>query len=675
MKLKILTLLIIFFSSLVALAQSDSTAYSIANQLYIQLKGPASNPTLTIDSNVMSELRGIFSGSGEAIADSLQVNPFLKGKITFKSVPGDRQLLAAVVLVPNQEEADNAIGLSVTNVADAVATLMIDRAKEELTLAFFNHLQSYSDQHPEFKTLFPKTFDALSKLAAYSYPQILPMLRTAFLADLDQVPYNLEAVLELPRYQTLVDNFPEINMAISVLKTYHQLESGSTPDKIIAAIDQAVTTIVKKYPVKESPLFKNMVTTVHFAQLFSASLHVGGSTGTWISGSAAQNLLSQELLTDLYLGMLWQQAGGLSYSLPMKKQSENVSLRSLMAAQAGNVLLFQNKIRQFLALVGKMNKVYPKIKANNFTADDYSKYIGTSLDVIDFALSFVKQFDQRLESDDYLAIAEKSGDLYNDIYAKQYTQAVSDGLDVLGSIQTLTAADGGDNIPTSSGAFSFDMSSDTLTSFVKKIKPYAMFIANVAEAQSENDIESALDNAILPVGSSSIKKNTGNNLCLQTYLGGYYSFHNFSPDAIRAWSDKVGVYGPVGLAYTPGLTSWGNLGSLSLFASAFDLGAIIDYKLKQDPSVTTSTNAADASSKTKAYSVNLNQLFSPGVHIVYGFFSNLPLSLGVGAEYGPGLSTITTTGTSNVINPCWRFNIFLAVDLPFFNLINTPRTK
>jgi len=229
-------------------------------------------------------------------------------------------------------------------------------------------------------------------------------------------------------------------------------------------------------------------------------------------------------------------------------------------------------------------------------------------------------------------------------------------------------------IATSKNSDSFESSSKDIVSIVGKIKPYAILIANIAEAKTEDDIKSALNNAILPVGSSSIKKNTANNLSIQTYLGTYYSTRNFQPDAIRSWSDKFGVYGPIGLSYTPGIFSWGKGGSLSIFGSVFDLGAIIDYKLKQDPSTTTSTNTSTSSTATKQYSINLGQIFSPGVHLVYGLFENIPLSIGFGAQYGPGLSKIDATGTTNVINPTWRFNAFLAVDLPFFNLINKTKT-
>jgi len=49
------------------------------------------------------------------------------------------------------------------------------------------------------------------------------------------------------------------------------------------------------------------------------------------------------------------------------------------------------------------------------------------------------------------------------------------------------------------------------------------------------------------------------------------------------------------------------------------------------------------------------------------FGGNLPLALGIGAQYGPGLSKISNEG--NVINnPKWMFNVSLTVDIPIINL-------
>jgi hypothetical protein len=511
------------------------------------------------------------------------------------------------------------------------------------------------------------------------------VLREAFFADLQQITYHLEAVLELPKYKTLLNNFPEINMAIQTLKLVHKLENGVTPDKVIVEIDKTVKSIDAEatFNKNASREFKNLTTTVHFAAILSESLRKDDSSSIWITKKDAEDLINDEVLTRLFFALRWKKVSNdnLQYYLDPKAQTTATNLKNLLSDNKDNILLLQNKISQFIALSAKVQEAYDQIqntRPNKPTPEEYYNYINISLDAIDFTFSAVKLFNEKLETDDYLAIARKSNSLYKALYSKHYTQAVGDAMDILNSIQQLTKYDKtkartviNANTPNS---LDYKKSSESLTNFSEKVKPFALFIGNVAEAKSEADIKAALDNAILPVGSSSIKKNSVGNLCIQSYLGAYWSTSNETPDAARAWSDKFGVYGPIGLAYTPGFASWGKGGSLSLFASVFDLGAIIDYKLKNDSSTQTSTDPNTESTASKQYSTNLGQIFSPGVHLVYGFGYNIPLSLGFGAQYGPGLSKIDGNGITDVINPSWRFNIFLGVDLPFFNLVNKSRT-
>ncbi|WP_315821431.1 hypothetical protein [Paraflavitalea speifideaquila] len=182
-----------------------------------------------------------------------------------------------------------------------------------------------------------------------------------------------------------------------------------------------------------------------------------------------------------------------------------------------------------------------------------------------------------------------------------------------------------------------------------------------------------MSNVILPVGSSTIKKNTHSNFTLQTYLGAYLSTSNGKTASMGAWSDKFGVTATIGVAWTPGFLSWQEKGCLSLYGTVFDIGAIVDYKLRKD-SVPGATGTA-STTVTKDYSVKLGQIFSPGLYLVYGFPGNLPLSLGYGFQYGPGLAKIDGGNNTTVRNPVVRWCFFLAVDLPFFNISNRNRTR
>src|SRR5262249_55065586 len=142
-----------------------------------------------------------------------------------------------------------------------------------------------------------------------------------------------------------------------------------------------------------------------------------------------------------------------------------------------------------------------------------------------------------------------------------------------------------------------------LLDFIDKLKPYALFMANLVEAKDENAVKDALENVILPVGSSSIKKNTDFNISVQSYLGGYYAFN--ASTSVGVASDRFGVTAPIGISLTPSFLSWKKGGAISLFVPLFDLGAIVDYKLKKD---TTSATSGTTNAVTKSYSVKLGQI-------------------------------------------------------------------
>lgn len=219
----------------------------------------------------------------------------------------------------------------------------------------------------------------------------------------------------------------------------------------------------------------------------------------------------------------------------------------------------------------------------------------------------------------------------------------------------------------------FDSSSSfqKLSFVVPKIAKYGTFMANVADAKTSEDVKAALDNAILPVGSSSIKKYARFNVSIQSYLGAFLRFGKKSSNTGYAWTDRWGVSAPIGIAVSHGLNQYG---SLSAFLSFVDLGAIVDYQLKVDSVI--NSNGNKVPSIEKDYKIELGQIFSPGGYLVYGFGGNIPLAFGLGAQYGPGLSKIDIdAGMPVVLNPKWRFNAFLSVDLPFFNLLNSTKKR
>ena len=595
-------------------------------------------------------------------------NPFIvkffNTNKTFSGNPGDIGI--------NKTIASTIGGLDVTGFANALASLMIDRAKQELTVAFFNRFKKFAAEHPEFQVLFPKTTDNLSHLLTYAYPQMLPALRKGFFEDLNQITYHLDDVIELPKYRLLLKDFPEVRIAIRSIKLVRGLETGAYQPADLIKKFAALT----EWDEPGSNTFKNTGSAIKLAEVFSESLRNKNKDSIWVSAKEVEAYLSDVSFLKLYLGLIYQKIVEKDIQLH-RNNGDITSVAQIIADRADNLFLFESKVSEFTALADKVVASYLEIKSKKdsaikLTNEDIHTYISTAVDIADYAFSIAKLVDNKLETGGYSSVIHKTNDLYKDIYSAQYTQAVNDAVDILRELHDLTKKSANTGSAATNGALDKKHSLDTLLTFIDKVKPYALFMANIVESNNEEGIAAALDNVILPVGSSSIKKHALGNVSIQSYLGAFYSFSHKKADFNEgAWHDHFGVTAPIGISYTPGFLSWEKYGSVSLFASLIDLGAIVDYKLKQDS--IPNNSGGNTAAINKDYEIKLGQIFSPGFHLVYGVGGNLPLALGIGGQYGPGLSKITAENSPIVTNPSWRWNAWLTVDLPFFTLWNKPK--
>jgi hypothetical protein len=218
---------------------------------------------------------------------------------------------------------------------------------------------------------------------------------------------------------------------------------------------------------------------------------------------------------------------------------------------------------------------------------------------------------------------------------------------------------------------------DHLEGTIEFIRKYGLFIANMVQAKTPEEVQSVIEAAVLPVGSSSLKKHSDFNISVQSYLGASYNF-SFKDNPTNAWDGKVNVTAPIGISFSHGFNKGG---SISAFVSLIDIGAIVDYEIKQDTTFTRSisNSAIDTTmiatvNKKNDYKVELGQIFSPGLFLVYGAPWDIPLSLMIGCQYGPGLISISDENTS-FVKPSLKWVASITVDIPWFTLSNTDKKK
>ncbi|HEY0610272.1 MAG TPA: hypothetical protein VGD35_11465, partial [Chitinophaga sp.] len=512
-------------------------------------------------------------------------------------------------------------GLDVTTLAQGVAQPMIDRAKQELTIVFFNRFKKFTEEHREVKVLFPKTTDNLANLLAYSYPQMLPALQTGLFEDMKNLPYHIDDALELDYYRELLKKLPEVRIAIHSIRLVHEIESGfSNPAEVL---EKFSTLREWSDPAATKPL-QNMGNAAKVAALFSATLRNDPSQShddsrTWITIKEIKALTEDEVLFTIYLGLIYEASR--KQQITFQSGTNATSFASLMEEQKDNILLFRNAVTElgeWAITADKIRKDIEYKKANHIelSKDDYYNYINTAIDVIEYAFSIAANFNDGIDIAQYTKLARNSNDLYRHIYREEYSQAVVNAVDVLTQVVTLVndspkdgliAAINGINegprlsiskfgdvgkrkieeikelIATTTDAKLKSLLQQLAAYYYYKhdfadilsgIRDYGLFMANIVTAKTPDEVQATLDNAILPVGSSSIKKNTLINVAVQSYLGAFSRLGPPKDGVDIAWNSQLGVTAPIGISLSVGLKKGG---SFSLFGSLFDLGAIVDY--------------------------------------------------------------------------------------------------
>jgi hypothetical protein len=91
-------------------------------------------------------------------------------------------------------------------------------------------------------------------------------------------------------------------------------------------------------------------------------------------------------------------------------------------------------------------------------------------------------------------------------------------------------------------------------------------------------------------------------------------------------------------------------GSVSVFASIFDLGSIMNFRL---------TKNSSSFSKVK-----FENFLAPGLGVYYNF-PKMPFTAGIHANYIPNIREI-----ANIRYSVFRMNVSLLVDIPFFTIFN-----
>lgn len=573
--------------------------------------------------------------------------------------------------------------LDVTNFADGLAKFLIKRGKEELNIAFFQRMKDFLDSTVEAKTLFPNTADFLGNIASYRYAEFLQAMREAFYKDISNLIINMNLLIDLPKYQNLLKALPEIRLAVRSAKIISELSQSGK-----ASIHPA-NLIHELGSLQEwGEMNVNLKSAWQVLDRISEGVRTNGSdtSEAWIKFSDFnKNILNDKITLDIFLGLLYQQMDGITFRSSSK---DEISVQKFMNNNHDNVFMIADLVENFIMLANDVQQSIQDIKAKKegLSNEDYYTYINKAINIVEYGFKVADVVKPGITADRYIVMARNANNLYKNIYTKSYNAAVMNAYLILNEI--LTKSTGAlqekellfanqPNIDTlETKAFSAvyatlksaqsEKDINEKTKIVERLLRYGNLIASIVKAENSEEAAAAIEAAVLPAGSSSIKKNTKWNVSLNAYIGGAFGRNINRTDKIDGNNSKVGITAPVGIAVSKGLGHFKNgasLGSLSVYGTLIDVGAIAGYRLNND---STALNSK----------ITLNDIFTPGGYIVYGvglpfkWMSYVPLSIGYGWQYGSKLYYKKGDGTLDVSGSSrWRSNWFVAIDIPLVNFL------
>lgn len=210
----------------------------------------------------------------------------------------------------------------------------------------------------------------------------------------------------------------------------------------------------------------------------------------------------------------------------------------------------------------------------------------------------------------------------------------------------------------------------TRTKMSQQLTSLIHFVNDMAVAKDAEDVEKAIEAFALPAGSYSIKRTSKFNFSINSFPG-------ILPAYEVPWKKNEDFYGPnpeggfsIGLTAPVGLSlawGWGKKNkclegySMGFFIPVIDVGAITRLRL-------------DTEKDTEALpKMTFRNFLSPGLYFHVGF-PKTPLSLNIGAQFGPEMRKFTSKDEYTSYDSI-RFGLGLVLDIPLLNLHTKPRIE
>ncbi len=422
-------------------------------------------------------------------------------------------------------------GFDVTRYADGLAKFLVKRAKEELTISFFEKFKRELEAQPDVRILFPATFKVLGRIEEiYDYSRYLNLLRESYQQDFNNFPDSVDK---------LISGKPDIDQKYKAgvhlsSKIIQGLRDKTHPGKILASMNANVF----------DSLHVDVNNSFIISQTLSEALRdtfSGTNMTYWVDGSKILELSQNNELLKIFIGLTIE-----------KLREKNLDLFTKLNDVA--------KVDSYTPIISEISQltqgISSLVKANqsngSINNEDISRYIDYSLKLFKVSRKILDTFHSTTQAtsndfDKALSILEISNSLYADIATQKYSSALFNFMELI------------DLIP--------NLNKDNKISWLMK---YGSFMAESIAAENSDEVAKVIETYAMPSGSSRVKRNSDFNISLNSYVGLY--------TGIEDGKSVFGIAAPVGIAFSHG---W-KKGSISLFLTAIDIGAISSFRFNNE---------------------------------------------------------------------------------------------
>ncbi len=517
-------------------------------------------------------------------------------------------------------------GFSVTSLVDGLARFLAKRTKDELSLAFFADFKKAISQEPALRELFPNTESLLQMVDTdiYDLQLYVASLRDAFILDLHLLSGNLE--LYLRHHKTSVFTPAKQIIAIDFFHLAQMIVDGKPPIEMIRETSGPGSEI---FDNRDTEGLQDIATGLQLLRLLSESL-IDPDSMKWYKGANIRALTSDPLTLKIYFGFLWHKANESTF-----KFSTGDPL-SLVVGKAASDISIAANWRQTLRDFGNNADNIERTSAGHEDASenprvhqDFTQYADSYLKIVGSINNFsavILKTDAPIIDPKYLQLIQNLNSLQFNLRREHYSAAVGNTLYALNALL-------GDEF-------------QGKEQFLK----YGSFIAAIAEAESPQEVQNAIELFALPAGSAKAKKAKGRfTIALNAYTG-FGGGAEYLRDEARPEAVASIITAPVGVSFNRGLGK--KSGSIGLFVPLLDVGAVTAYRFND-------RNAEDLPE------LKWGNIVAPGLYLTYDTPGKWPVAFGFGAQRGPGLRKVRDDGSLNISSvPAWRLGGFLTIDIP-----------